>query len=164
MGIGKNTGLCLAQAVDAGGNLIATGCVKAAPVNLTATAVFQGYGGIQLYDISNPARPFRLGTYNTPNSQDVNVALSARYPNPQVPYAASHLALAGNTLYIGWDADGFRVLDISRPTAPREFGSWTQQDVPTGAPLLRAWQVVHHQGLILLNSIGYGVYILKKVP
>jgi len=164
MGVGNNTGLCLAQVADAGGNLLAVDCLKNSTVVLTGTSVFQGYGGVRFYDIRNPAQPSRLGTYNTPNSLDVNVALAARYPNPAFLYAASHMELVGNRLYVGWDADGLRVLDISNPSAAREIGSWTGAGAPADAPRIRAWEVHRHRGLILLSSIGYGLYILEEVP
>ena len=71
------------------------------------------------------------------------------------------LEVSGSTIYAGWWADGLRVIDLSRPWSPREVASWTGQGAPpSDAPLL-GWQVVRHNGLILLGAYKRGIYILK---
>ncbi len=161
--VGRDTGLCLEQVPDGEGGLLATDCTLAAPVTLTATSNFSGYGGIDIFDIRNPAQPIKLSTFNTPNGMDVNVALTRRYPNTTAPPSANHMVVVGNTVYAGWWGDGFRAIDISDPAHPREIGAWTGEGASPGDSRLQAWEPVIHNGMILLNSVRYGLYILNVV-
>jgi hypothetical protein len=163
--VGTKTGLCLAQAVDGDGNLLAPDCSKISPVTLSATAVFSGYGGLDIFDIKKLSAPVRVGSFSTPNSRDPLVALAHRYPPEVTPYhpTANHLEVSNNILYAGWWADGLRIIDISRPAAPREIASWTGQGAAPDDGQLLAWQMVRHNGLILLSALNHGIYILKDL-
>ena len=160
--VGHNTGLCLAQTEDGGGILLATNCVKSPTLTIAATSSFTGYGRIDLFDIRNPAAPIKLSTITSPNTINLDYALTHR-PAYGFDPTANHLEIVGNTIYSSWWGDGLRVFDISHPSSPREIGAWTAQDVPPGHPTLRAWEVVHHNGMVLLNGYAYGVYILQRV-
>lgn len=163
MAVGWNTGSCLAQKTDDGGNLVATGCSKTTQVRISASSEFTGYGRIEVFDISKPSMPVKISTIGSEHSMDVAYELAHRYPpeNPSHDVTANHLEIVGNTLYASFWADGLRVIDISQPAAPREIGAWRGEGTdPSDAPL-RAWQVIHHNSLVLLNSFSHGVYILR---
>lgn len=159
-GVGQNTGRCLAQLRDSSGNLIAVNCRPAGPVILKARAIFQGFGKLHLFGVDKE-RPVRLSTFATRNSADVNVALANRPPNPLKFFTATQLEVRNETAFIGWDADGLRIVDVSRPKAPKEIGFWNGEDAPLDAPPVRAWQVAIRRNFVFLNSLDYGVYILK---
>jgi hypothetical protein len=159
-GVGQNTGRCLAQLRDSSGHLSAADCRPAGPVMLKARAIFQGYGKLHLFDVEkNP--PVRLSTFATRNSADVDVALANRPPNPLKFFTATQVEVRKETAFIGWDADGLRIVDISRPKAPKEIAFWNGEGAPLDAPPVRAWQVAITRDLVLLNSLDYGVYILR---
>ena len=123
------------------------------PVTARAAAVFNGWGFLRLYDISDPANPVELSTFATANTNNEAVATSGDWSvhNPEIH---------GNTLYASWYSDGFRVIDISKPAAPREIGSWTGAGSPS--PLaVNIWTVVPHGSLLLASDRNYGLYILK---
>lgn len=163
--VGWNTGSCLGQVEDGDGNLLATDCVKGTPVTIDALSAFSGYGHLDIFDISNPSAPVKLSTFKSPRAMDVDYALAHRYPppNPSRDTTANHLEVSGNTIYASSWADGLRVIDISRPAAPREIGSWTGQGASRGDPPLCAWEMVRHRGLVLLNGLYHGIYILEDV-
>jgi hypothetical protein len=161
LGVGQNTGRCLAQSRDSSGALIARDCSPASPVTVTATAIFQGFGQLHIFDARDASNPLKLSTFATANSSDVHVALQNRFPNPVRTFTTTHFDVVGNTVYVGWEFDGLRIIDISRPSDPEQVGVWNGEGVPPGAPPVRAWQVLPHRDLVLLNSLGYGVYILK---
>ncbi len=163
MVVGRDTGLCLEQVPDGEGGLVAMDCTSASPVTLTATSIFSGYGGIDIFDIRNPAQPVKLSTFNTSNGMDVNVALTRRYPNTTAPPSANHMVVVGNTVYTGWWGDGLRAIDISDPSHPREIGAWTGEGASPGDSDLKAWEPVIHNGMVLLNSVKYGLHILNVV-
>jgi hypothetical protein len=125
--------------------------------------LFTGYGTIDVFDISNPSAPVQLSTITAPHTMDVDYALAHRTPLLGFGWQPrpNHLEVAGNTLFAGWQGEGLRIFDISRPSAPREIGSWTGEGIAPGDPPLWAWEVIHHQGLILLNGFRYGIYILQ---
>jgi hypothetical protein len=128
----------------------------AQPVTARAAAVFNGWGYLRFFDISDPADPVQLSTFATPNTNNDAVALDGIWSvhNPEV--------LPGNDdiLYVSWYSDGIRVLNIRRPSRPREVASWTGQGAPAGAPPVNIWSVVPHNGLLLASDRDFGLYIL----
>jgi hypothetical protein len=66
-----------------------------------------------------------------------------------------------NVLYASWYSDGVRVLDIRRPSRPREVASWTGQGAPAGAAPVNIWSVVPHGGVLLASDRDFGLYVLK---
>jgi hypothetical protein len=128
-----------------------------APVTARAAAVFNGWGYLRFYDISNPAAPKQLSTFATPNTNNEAVATSGTWSvhNPEV---------VGNTVYASWYSDGVRAIDISQPKSPREIGFWTGAGAPADAPKVNIWSVVPHNGLLLASDRNYGLYVLKATP
>jgi hypothetical protein len=129
-GVGRNTGLCLAQAKDASGELLAEDCVDlhGEPTTIQAAAVFTGYGSLDIFDTRSPARPVKLGTFRTPHTTDLALALS----RPAIPPYPNFVEVVGSTAYVSWGSDLLRVVDFSNPRSPREVGAWTGE----GAPVL----------------------------
>jgi len=127
----------------------------APPVTARAAAVFNGWGYLRFFDISDPANPVQLSTFATPNTNNEAVALDGTWSvhNPEV---------VGNTVYASWYSDGVRVLDISKPSAPREIGFWTGAGAPSDAPPVNIWSVLPHGDLLLVSDRNFGLYILKK--
>jgi hypothetical protein len=127
------------------------------PVRASASAVFDGWGYLKLFDIENPANPIQLGTFATENTDDENVATEGWWSvhNPEV---------RGDTLYASWYRDGVRVIDISDPSSPRELGSWTGEGASPDAPPVDIWSAVPHGDLLLVSDRNYGLYILKHTP
>ena len=165
IGVGQNTGRCLAQARNAVGNLIAADCLPASTVAVRGTAMFHGFGQLNIFDIRDPAAPVRIGTFATPNSLDPAVALANRFPNPTRFFTANHIDAVGTLLFVAWENDGLRVIDLSSPRLPREVAAWNGQGRAPGAPPLHAWEVVRHRNLILVGSLSEGgVHILRIEP
>lgn len=120
-------------------------------------AVFNGWGYLRFFDISDPANPVQLSTFATANTNNAAVANSGTWSvhNPEV---------RGNTVYASWYSDGVRVIDISQPSSPREIGFWTGLGAPDGAPAVNVWSVVPHGNLLLVSDRNFGLYILKLKP
>jgi hypothetical protein len=125
------------------------------PVTARAAAVFNGWGYLRIFDISDPANPVQVSAFATENTFNEAVATQGTWSvhNPEV---------VGNTAYVSWYNDGVRILDISRPQAPREIGFWTGQGAPAGAPAVDIWSVVPHRNLLLASDRNYGLYILQS--
>jgi hypothetical protein len=167
MGVGQNTGRCLAQARNPSGSLLAVNCSPASPVAVHATALFHGFGRLDIFDVRNPADPVKVSTFGTPNSLDLDFALMNRFPNPNPTrfLTANHIDVAGGLLFAAWELDGLRVIDISRPRFPQEVALWNGEGRPPGAPPVQVWQLVRHRDLILLGSLFEGaVHILRVEP
>jgi hypothetical protein len=124
------------------------------PVTASAKADFVGWGFLRIFDISDPANPVELSNFATPNTFNEAVATEGTWSvhNPEV---------VGNTVYASWYSDGVRIIDISRPKAPREIGFWTGAGAPADAPAVNIWSVVPHNGLLLASDRNYGLYILQ---
>ena len=133
----------------------------AAPVTARAAAVFNGWGYLRFFDISDPANPVQLSTFATPNTNNEAVALDGTWSvhNPEV--LRDDEGNETNTLYASWYSDGVRVIDIATPSSPREIASWTGQGAPAGAPPVNIWSVVPHRGLLFASDRNFGLYVLK---
>ena len=131
------------------------------PVTARAAAVFNGWGYLRFFDISDPANPVQLSTFATPNTNNEAVALDGIWSvhNPEILREEDDDE--SNILYVSWYSDGIRVLDIRNPAGPREVASWTGQGAPAGAPPVNIWSVVPHRGLLLASDRDFGLYVLK---
>jgi hypothetical protein len=132
-----------------------------APVTARAAAVFNGWGYLRFFDISDPANPVQLSTFATPNTNNEDVALDGIWSvhNPELLRKDDDDET--NLLYVSWYSDGVRVLDIRKPSMPREIAFWTGQGAPAGAPPVNIWSVVPHRGLLLASDRDFGLYVLK---
>ena len=72
--------------------------------------VANGRGGLRIIDITNPANPFEVGSFETPG-----------YPEG--------IAVTGNYAYIADRWEGLRIIDITNPANPFEVGSFETQDL-----------------------------------
>jgi hypothetical protein len=133
----------------------------AAPVTARAAAVFNGWGYLRFFDISDPANPVQLSTFATENTNNEAVALDGTWSVHNPELLRDDDGEETNTLYVSWYNDGVRVLDIKRPSAPREIASWTGQGAPSGAPPVNIWSVVPHRGELLASDRNFGLYVLK---
>jgi hypothetical protein len=133
----------------------------AAPVTARAAAVFNGWGYLRFFDISDPANPVQLSTFATPNTNNEAVALDGTWSVHNPELLRDDDGDETNTLYVSWYNDGVRVLDIGRPSRPREIASWTGQGAPSGAPPVNIWSVVPDRGLLFASDRDFGLYVLK---
>ena len=127
------------------------------PVEVSASAVFDGWGYLRVVDIENPANPVELATFATENTNNEDVAIEGWWSvhNPEV---------RGDTVYASWYRDGVRVIDASNPSSPREIGSWIGEGAPADAPPVDIWSAVPYGNLLLVSDRSYGLYILKHKP
>jgi hypothetical protein len=126
-----------------------------------AAAVFNGWGYLRFFDISDPANPVQLSTFATPNTNNEAVALDGTWSVHNPELLRDDDGDETNTLYVSWYNDGVRVLDIKRPSRPREIASWTGQGAPSGAPPVNIWSVVPDRGLLFASDRDFGLYVLK---
>jgi hypothetical protein len=135
----------------------------AQPVTARAAAVFNGWGYLRFFDISDPANPVQLSTFATPNTNNEDVALDGIWSvhNPEILRRDANDDDESEILYASWYSDGIRVLDIDRPSRPREIASWTGQGAPAGAPPVNIWSVVPHRGILLASDRDFGLYVLE---
>lgn len=124
------------------------------PVTIEAGIEFRGWGGLRLFDLSDPANPQQIGSFATPN---------ARQPEAERGeiYTAHNPELAGDTLYASWYSDGVQAIDISDPASPRSLAAWTGEDRPDDAPPVLIWSVIPHNDLLLASDMNYGLYVLQ---
>ena len=147
--VGHSTGLRIFN-VDASSAL----AIGQAGVIVDVRAVFNGWGYMTLFDISDPANPTQVGTFATENVTNEAVANTGLWSihDPEV---------RGNTVYASWYADGVRVIDITNPAIPREIGFWRGAGAPDDAPAVDIWSVLPHGALLVASDRNYGLYLLK---
>jgi hypothetical protein len=110
------------------------------------------WGRLRLVDVQDPANPFRVGTFETPNSAA---------GTPGEPYAYTiHNPLTDdrnqNRAYLAWYSDGVRLLDISDASQPVELASWIP---PRGGMV---WNVSFMGDLLLVGDINNGLIVLRR--
>ncbi len=128
---------------------------------VTLRAVFDGWGYLHLYDVSNPAKVTEVGRFAVPNV----------LKNP--PLAGNHtihnFEVEGNLAFIAWDASGIRVVNFSNPKEPREVALFLAPDLLDKEGRLIAytdfWGVKIHgingERYILASDRNFGLYIFR---
>ena len=96
-------------------------------------------GGLQVVDVSNPARPTEVGFCDTPRS-------------------AHDVAVAGSYVYVAGVVAGLRVVDVSDPARPTEVGFYGTQGLSMGVAATGryAYLADDHGGLFILRFTGGG--------
>ncbi|MFB6170995.1 MAG: LVIVD repeat-containing protein [Haloarculaceae archaeon] len=80
------------------------------------TAAAGGPGGIELWDVSEPAAPTRVGTVAPPATPDPTL--------DGVWTTAHNFEIRGDRLYTAWYRGGVRLLDVSDPADPGDRRAW----------------------------------------
>ena len=125
---------------------------------ICAPGDWNGWGDLQIWDVSNPANPTFVSQFATENSASMRVDGIYTVHNTEV--------LRGNLLAASWYSDGIRLIDITDPSDPREAGSFVPPATPdpTGffPPVTLVWGVWPHRGnIIVASDINSGLWILK---
>ena len=144
-------------ALARGDNLLLTADEDFSPGEILNPPPDDTWGFLRIWNVKNPAAPVEIGRFSTANS------LSTRSDGF---YSIHNPVVRGNTAYLSWYTDGVRVVDISRPRAPREIASFVPPGVedPFGffPPVPIVWGVVVERDLILLSDMNAGLYVLKQ--
>src|SRR5262249_34052809 len=106
----------------------------APPVSASVDQAFGGFGDLRLWAVRDPRHPVQGSRFATPEVYDRSMAGKGLWTvhNPEV---------RGDTLYASWYSDGVRVIDISKPSAPREVAAWTGAGRPADAGPVDVWGV-----------------------
>lgn len=143
---------------DTAQDLIAAG----EPVHIKFTMNADGWGGLRLFDISDPQNPDPLSTFKTANAENVDLPPPDRtFSNV---WSAHDPEIRDKFLFASWYRDGVRAIDISDPEAPREVGFWTGKGAPSTASPVDIWGIALHNDLVLASDRNFGLYILKMQP
>jgi hypothetical protein len=113
-------------------------------VTNSIACIAEGFDGLQLIDISDPAKPAVIASYSMPgySTEKIEVVGTTAYVadsdkgleildlhriRPDIPKIIGHydtpgyaedIAVAGSTAYVADNYEGLQILDISDPTAP----------------------------------------------
>ncbi|SDJ40215.1 hypothetical protein [Natronorubrum texcoconense] len=105
------------SAVDDTGDLLAVGREAWA----TGGDEPDGPGGIDLYDVSDPANPDSLASIDAPSADD------ASYYGEEWT-TAHNFELREDRLYSSWYQGGVKIHDVSDPAEPEELAHWRDTD------------------------------------
>jgi hypothetical protein len=127
---------------------------------------YQDFGGLHIWDLSDPARPRAVGAYTTPRSR-VDPAVG---PAERGVFSAHNPVVQGDLLFVSWYSDGVRVLDIRDPAAPREVASWVPP-AESGRGAVRTslgagplvWGVAVDGDLVVASDVNSGLWVLRFV-
>lgn len=116
------------------------------------------WGGLAVWDISDPARPVRRAYFRTVNAR--------RFPPPGPGYFTAHNPVsAGRYALVSWYADGVRLIDLADPDNPREVAAFVPPPAPDPQGFFPAaaevWGVALAGDLVLASDINTGLYVLR---
>jgi hypothetical protein len=126
------------------------------PVRIATSVGFDGWGGLRLFDLSDPARPVQISAFRTAGADDEGLLQTSSSWR-----SAHNPELRDTVLFVSWFAEGVRAVDIADPRAPREIGFWAGAGVPPDAPPVDIWGIALHGDLILASDRNFGLYILR---
>jgi hypothetical protein len=116
------------------------------------------WGSAQLFDTSNLKKPVFVGAFATPHSTRPDLPAGCDASTFGVTmycgYSAHQQLISGRTAYFAWYNDGLRVVDISRPSAPREVMHYA----PAGVDYI--W-IAKTGSLIFAADVNRGLDVLR---
>jgi hypothetical protein len=122
----------------------------------------QAWGYSRFYDISDPANPRPLGTFELPTTRQFPASDAGDYTvhDPKV---------RGNTMFYSWYAEGIVAVDvagIANGREPRFVAQWKpplpNPDPSGGLPdTAQVWGVALERDLVLASDQNSGLYVLK---
>lgn len=116
------------------------------------------WGGVQVWDVRNPANPAWRGRFRTADAE--------RFPPPGPGYYTVHNPLAlGRYALFSWYSDGVRLVDFADADHPREVASFVPPAVPDPLRFFptdaQVWGVARIGDLVLASDINGGLYVLR---
>lgn len=140
--------------------------VGGTPLLLTADEDCVGppSGFLRIFDISDPAAPVQVGTFQTPHSQ-------GGAPEDQVGAFCIHIPVVkGTKVATAWYANGVRMLDISNPAAPVQKGFLVPPPTPDpfGVFATNSWvwgatfAEIGGQEFIVASDVNFGLYVMRE--
>lgn len=144
-----------------GGNTLVEAFETLAPDEDQNDAIEFAWGHPRFYDISDPANPVRLSSFELP---------STRQDPPGPGFVSLHdPTVRGGTAYFSWYGEGVVVADISDPTEPTLLDQFEPQGVDpiglfcgaAGEECSATWGIEVHGDLILASDTLSGLWVLK---
>ena len=122
-----------------------------------------GWGGLRIWDYSDPSNPVLASTFNTMCS--ANPAGSSC--NPSGTYTAHNVVIEDDVAYVSWLSDGMRVVDLSDPYNPTEIARFFDDSADflaeNGGNQHAFWGVYKEPNLpsIYGSDINGGLYVFQ---
>jgi hypothetical protein len=122
----------------------------------------QAWGYPRFFDISDPANPRRLGTFELPTTR--------QFPAPDAgDYTVHDVKVRGSVAFFSWYAEGIVAVDVSRVSGGRQpqfIAQWKpplpNPDPSGGLPDTgQVWGVALERGLVLAADQNSGLYVLR---
>ena len=107
------------------------------------------WGFLRIFDTSDPSNPVEIGAFATDRALTASGCC----------FSIHNVVVKGNMAFISWYTEGIRVIDFSKPDAPREIASFS---VPFEEGFTLFWGVDVERNLIFGSDIFTGLYILKR--
>jgi len=131
----------------------------------SGAGIEKGFGYMRVYDYSNPAAPRQIGEFRSANSMGTDDQAAG-------DFTIHNNFLVGNLVYQSWYSDGVRVVDVSKPKAPKEIAYFVP---PAGENVVKPSQrfvlpnttqiwgvVVGEDGLVYASDMNTGLWILRR--
>jgi hypothetical protein len=117
-----------------------------------------GWGNAQLFDTSDLRHPVQVGTFATAHSRRSELPAGCDSTTfgatTYCGYSAHQQLISGRTAYFAWYNDGLRVVDVSRPSAPREVAHYA----PPGVDYI--W-IAKMGNLVFAADVNRGLDVLR---
>jgi hypothetical protein len=120
------------------------------------------WGGVRIWDYSDPNTPVLASTFDTVNSVNESGA-----PDSRGTYSVHNVIVEGNKAYISWYSDGVLILDISDPYNPVETARFHREGPEFEAEnggIQDFWGIykITNSPWIYASDRNGGLYVLKE--
>ena len=121
----------------------------------------QAWGYTRIFDVSDPADPVELSTFEMPSTRQV--------PPPGPGFFSVHdPKVQGSTLYLSYYAEGVVMVDISDPSNPTRFAQFVPDPSVDpfgvffpGQAFPNVWGVFADRNYVLASDINNGLWVFE---
>jgi hypothetical protein len=122
------------------------------------------WGGVRIWDYTDPSNPELAATFDTSCSASTAPSEDC---NPRGTYTVHNVQVEGDKVYISWYSDGVLVLDITSPAFPVEtarFKKTTAEFQEQNGGIQDVWGVykIENRPWIYASDRNGGLYVLKE--
>jgi len=154
------------------GNLLVQTSEDFSPYALGEPGIEDGWGYVRFLDVSNPARPRQVGTFEMPSTRPPPLPEDDTAPfvgQPPGYFSVHDPKVVDQTAFFSWYSEGVVAVDIRHPGRPQQIAQFVPEpaadprgyfgDTDVAFPFV--WGTFPYRGYVLAADINSGLWVFE---